>query len=222
MSLLRGQPVPRSQELPISFPASPVHTGKGNGGHCQSLTLGSAFLVQAEPTMSPGMEKPRQGWGSRDGRGCARGDNTRGHTGPAKSQFPSCHQRMGNAHKEKMVQMVQDQAHPCPGLLRPAWPRCSQGYRTQRSRPHIELPTYRKTQQIRCLHRSGIARAKQILQQLVPGSSAESSFGQRGGMQRTWLLHQKYFETVSNKFSRRDFTAENGGKRRWGMGTSVL
>lgn len=58
-------------------------------------------------------------------------------------------------------------------------------------------------------------------QQLIPGSSTKSGFGQCEGMQQTWLLRQKYFETVSNKFSLRDFTAENGGKRCWGMGTSV-
>lgn len=76
-------------------------------------------------------------------------------------------------------------------------------------RPWTELLTCKTSQQNRSLHRNRIIFAKQIPQQLIPGSSTESSFSQREGMQQTWLLFQKYFETISNKSFTGDFTAEN-------------
>lgn len=84
-------------------------------------------------------------------------------------------------------------------------------------RPWTELLTCKTSQRNRSLHRNGIILAKQIPQQLIPGSSTESVFGQHEGMQQTWLLFQKYFETVSNK----SFTAENGAKGVGGWGLAL-
>ena len=128
------------------------------------------------------------------------------------------------------MQTLQDQprpqAHPCPGLLLPVPPSpasLSPGETDPGVRaPRLSSQPTKKTQQSTSLHRNGITLAKQILQQLIPGSSTESGFGQCEGMQQIWLLRQKYFETVSDKFSLRDFIAQNGGKRCWGMGTTML
>lgn len=138
-------------------------------------------------------------------------------------QFPSCHHLTGNACEgDEAMQTLQDQrwlqARPMAtaSCSPPARLRCARGRQTQASQPTG------KTQQSRSFHGNGITLAKPFPQELIPRSSTWSGFGQREGMQQTWLPCQKCFETVSNKFSLRDFTAENGGKRCRGVGTSVL